>query len=216
MSQKSSSPKSLGSYITDLLTYGVGAVMGGSILFIVGAFIEGSYVALRAKPPAPAAEAAPPAATPPPAPAAPGPAPASPAAAGGTDLLATGQRIYSTVCIACHQPTGQGLPPMFPPLAGSDWVNVKKPDRMIRMVLHGFTGPFTLNGQPFTSPAPLMPPQGGALNDEQIAGVLSYVRSNFGNKAGAVTPAEVAAIREAEKARSAMWTEAEILKIPVE
>ncbi|WP_397380390.1 c-type cytochrome [Prosthecobacter sp.] len=216
MSQKSSAPKSLGSYITDLLTYGVGAVMGGSILFIVGAFIEGSFVALRAKPPAPAAEAAPPAATPPPAPAAPSPAPASPAAAGGTDLLATGQRIYSTVCIACHQPTGQGLPPMFPPLAGSDWVNVKKPDRMIRMVLHGFTGLFTLNGQPFTSPAPLMPPQGGALNDEQIAGVLTYVRSNFGNKAGAVTPAEVAAIREAEKARSAMWTEAEILKIPTE
>ena len=216
MSQKSSSPKSLGSYITDVLTYGVGAVMGGSILFIVGAFIEGSYVALRAKPPAPVAEAAPPAATPPPAPAAPGPAPASPAAAGVADLLATGQHIYSTVCIACHQPTGQGLPPMFPPLAGSDWVNVKKPDRMIRMVLHGFTGPFTLNGQPFTSPAPLMPPQGGALNDEQIAGVLTYVRNSFGNKAGAVTPAEVAAIREAEKARSAMWTEAEILKIPTE
>ena len=216
MSQNSSSPKSLGSYITDLLTYGVGAVMGGSLLFIVGALMIGAFVALRAKPPAPAAEAAPPAATPPPAPAAPGPAPASPAAAGGADLLATGQRIYSTVCIACHQPTGQGLPPMFPPLAGSDWVNVKKPDRMIRMVLHGFTGPFTLNGQPFTSPAPLMPPQGGALNDEQIAGVLTYVRSNFGNKAGAVTPAEVAAIREAEKTRSAMWTEAEILKIPVE
>ena len=105
---------------------------------------------------------------------------------------------------------------MFPPLAGSDWVNVIKPDRMIRMVLHGFTGPFTLNGKPFTSPAPLMPPQGGALNDEQIAGVLTYVRSNFGNKAVAVTPEQVKAIREAEKARSAMWTEAEILKIPVE
>ncbi|WP_395733542.1 c-type cytochrome [Prosthecobacter sp.] len=213
MSQKSSSPKSLGSYITDLLTYGVGAVMGGSILFIVGAFIEGSYVALRAKPPAPAAEAAPPAATPP---AAPTPAPASPAAGGGVDLLATGQRIYSTVCIACHQPTGMGLPPMFPPLAGSDWVNVNKPDRMIRMVLHGFTGPITINGKPFVSPAPMMPPQGGALNDEQIAGVLTYVRSNFGNKAGPVTPEQVKAIREAEKARSAMWTEAEILKIPTE
>jgi nitrite reductase (NO-forming) len=216
MSQKSSSPKSLGSYITDLLTYGVGAVMGGSILFIVGAFIEGSYVALRAKPPAPAAEAAPPAATPPPAPAAPSPVPASPAAGGGADLLATGQRIYSTVCIACHQPTGMGLPPMFPPLAGSDWVNVNKPDRMIRMVLHGFTGPITINGKPFVSPAPMMPPQGGALNDEQIAGVLTYVRSNFGNKAGPVTPEQVKAIREAEKARSAMWTEAEILKIPTE
>ena len=130
--------------------------------------------------------------------------------------ISRGQTVYMQVCFACHQPTGQGLPPMFPPLAGSDWVNVNKPDRIIRMVLHGFTGPITINGTPFTSPAPLMPPQGSALNDEQIAGVLTYVRSNFGNKASAVTPAQVKAIRDAEKARSAMWTEAEILKIPVE
>jgi nitrite reductase (NO-forming) len=61
-----------------------------------------------------------------------------------------------------------------------------------------------------------MPPQGAALSDQQIADVLTYVRSSFGNKAGAVTPAQVQAIRDAEKARSAMWTEAEILKIPVE
>lgn len=205
MSRKSSSSDRL----VTLATYGIGTAMGGGLFLMVGAFMIGSFVALRAKPAA-AAEA-------PAAPAAAATTPASPApAAGGADLLATGQRIYSTVCIACHQPTGQGLPPMFPPLAGSDWVNVNKPDRMIRMVLHGFTGPITINGKPFTSPAPMMPPQGGALNDEQIAGVLTYVRSNFGNKAGPVTPEQVKAIREAEKARSAMWTEAEILKIPVE
>ena len=132
------------------------------------------------------------------------------------DSLARGQTVYMQVCFACHQPTGQGLPGMFPPLASSDWVAAKKPDRIIRMVLHGFTGPITLNGKPFASPAPLMPPQGAALSDTQIADVLTYVRSSFGNKAGAVTPAEVAAIREAEKARSAMWTEAEISKIPTE
>ena len=132
------------------------------------------------------------------------------------DSLARGQTVYMQVCFACHQPTGLGLPGMFPPLAGSDWVAAKKPDRIIRMVLHGFTGPITLNGRPFASPAPLMPPQGAALSDTQIADVLTYVRSSFGNKAAAVTPAEVAAIREAEKARSAMWTEAEILKIPTE
>ncbi|MBN8418199.1 MAG: cytochrome c [Verrucomicrobia bacterium] len=132
------------------------------------------------------------------------------------DSLARGQTVYMQVCFACHQPTGLGLPGMFPPLASSDWVAAKKPDRIIRMVLHGFTGPITLNGKPFASPAPLMPPQGAALSDTQIADVLTYVRSSFGNKAGAVTPAEVAAIREAEKARSAMWTEAEILKIPTE
>lgn len=137
-------------------------------------------------------------------------------AAPSAESLARGQTVYMQVCFACHQPTGLGLPGMFPPLASSDWVAAKKPDRIIRMVLHGFTGPITLNGKPFASPAPLMPPQGAALSDTQIADVLTYVRSNFGNKAGAVTPAEVAAIREAEKTRSAMWTEAEILKIPTE
>jgi len=137
-------------------------------------------------------------------------------AAPSAESLARGQTVYMQVCFACHQPTGLGLPGMFPPLASSDWVAAKKPDRIIRMVLHGFTGPITLNGKPFASPAPLMPPQGAALSDTQIADVLTYVRSNFGNKAAAVTPVEVAAIREAEKARSAMWTEAEILKIPTE
>lgn len=132
------------------------------------------------------------------------------------DSLARGQVVYMQVCFACHQPTGLGLPGMFPPLASSDWVNAKKPDRIIRMVLHGFTGPITLNGKPFTSPAPLMPPQGAALSDTQIADVLTYVRSSFGNKADAVTADQVKAIREAEKARSAMWTEVEILKIPTE
>jgi nitrite reductase (NO-forming) len=132
------------------------------------------------------------------------------------ESLSRGQTVYMQVCFACHQPTGLGLPNMFPPLAGSDWVSAKKPDRMIRMVLHGFTGSITINGKPFTTPAPLMPPQGAALSDKQIADVLTYVRQTFGNKAGAVTPEQVAAIREAEKARTAMWTEAEIQKIPVE
>lgn len=207
------------SFITNLLTYGIGSVMAGGLFFWVAAFIWGGFSALRAKPATTAAQQAAPtaaAAAPSAAPAASG-SPAPAAATAGEDLAATGQKIYSTVCIACHQPTGQGLPPMFPPLAGSDWVAAKKPDRMIRMVLHGFTGPFTLNGKPFVSPAPIMPPQGGALSDEQIAGVLTYVRSNFGNKAGPVSPAEVKAIREAEKGHAAaMWTEAELQKIPVE
>jgi mono/diheme cytochrome c family protein len=130
--------------------------------------------------------------------------------------ITAGQQVYNTVCFACHQPTGQGLPGMFPPVASSDWVNKPKPDRLIRMVLHGFMGPITINGKPFTSPAPLMPPQGAALSDDQIANVLTYVRNSFGNKASAVTPSEVKAIRESEKARTAMWTEAEILKITAE
>lgn len=131
------------------------------------------------------------------------------------EVLSQGQQTYMQVCFACHQPTGLGLPNMFPPLANSDWVAAPKPDRLIRMVLHGMTGPIKINGQPFTTPAPLMPPQGAALTDEQIASVLSYVRNSFGNQASMVTADEVKAIREAEKARTAMWTEAELEKIPV-
>lgn len=120
------------------------------------------------------------------------------------------------VCFACHQPTGMGLPNMFPPLAGSDWVKAKKADRMIRIVLHGLSGPVQVNGVPFTTPAPLMPPQGAALSDQQIADVLTYVRAEFGGGASEVTADQVKAIRDAEKARAAMWTEAELLKIAVE
>lgn len=129
--------------------------------------------------------------------------------------MSQGQSVYMTVCFACHQPTGLGLPGMFPPLAASDWANAAKPDRLIRMVLHGFTGPLVINGKPFTTPAPLMPPQGAALSDAQIAHVLTFVRNNFGNKAGAVSPDQVKGIREVEKARTAMWTQAELEKIPV-
>lgn len=127
-----------------------------------------------------------------------------------------GKTVYLQVCFACHQPTGLGLPNMFPPLVDSDWTAAKKPDRMIRMVLHGVTGPVTINGKPFATPAPLMPPQGSALSDQQIADVLTYVRQTFGNKASPVTPEQVKAIRDAEQARAAMWTEAELQKIPVE
>jgi mono/diheme cytochrome c family protein len=126
-----------------------------------------------------------------------------------------GQQVYMTVCFACHQPTGQGLPGMFPPLADSDWVKAKKPDRLIRMVLHGLTGPISVNGKPFSTPAPLMPPQ-ATLTDQQIADVLSYIRTSLGNASTPVSTDEVAAIRLAEKSRSTPWTEAELLKIPVE
>jgi nitrite reductase (NO-forming) len=125
-----------------------------------------------------------------------------------------GQQVYMMVCFACHQPTGQGLPGMFPPLADSDWVKTEKPDRLIRMVLHGIAGPLAVNGKPFATPAPLMPPQAG-LQDHQIADVLTYIRNSFGNKAAAVSTDQVAAVRAAEKARMQPWTEAELLKVPV-
>lgn len=223
--------KSLPSFFAEALSYGTMIFLAGGILWWGVLFISGAasaHFAQNAPPKEEAAASASPAAAPSAAPAAgaapastsaPAAAPAAPAAVApvsapaGGDLASVGQQVYSTVCIACHQPTGMGLPNMFPPLGGSDWVNAEKPDRLIRIVLHGFTGPFKLNGNAFTSAAPLMPPQGAALSDQQIAGVLTHVRSSFGNKAGAVTPEQVKAIREAEKARTAMWTEADLDKV---
>lgn len=100
---------------------------------------------------------------------------------------------------------------MFPPLAGSDWINAPKPDRVIRFVLQGITGLLNVNGKPFTTPAPIMPPQ-NTLTDKQIADVLTYVRNSFGNKASAVSADQVAAIRASEK-RTAPWSEADIKQI---
>lgn len=130
--------------------------------------------------------------------------------------VAAGQKVYSMVCIACHQPNGKGMPNLFPPLDGSDWVQAPKPDRLIRVVLHGLMGPITVSGVPFAAPAAMMPPQGGALNDKQIAEVLTYIRATWGGQKRPVSEAEVASIRKAEAARTAMWTEAELSQIPVQ
>lgn len=129
-------------------------------------------------------------------------------------LFEEGRAIFATICGVCHQPTGLGLSGMFPPLAASDWVTAQSPNRLIRIVLHGFQGPITINGQPFSTPAPVMPAQ-GALPDDKVAAVLTYIRNSWGNQAPAVTVEQVKAVREAEKTRTAMWDEASLLKIAV-
>ncbi len=127
----------------------------------------------------------------------------------------SGRQIYQTACLACHQINGQGLPHMFPPLASSDWVVAATPDRIVRILMHGMVGPLHVNGEPFRSMAPIMPAQ-ASLADAQIADVLTYIRSAWGNGAGAVSADEVAAIRAAETSRTAPWTETELLGIIID
>ncbi len=95
------------------------------------------------------------------------------------------------VCGACHGQNGEGGP-IAPPLAGSDWV--KGPvSNLIRIQLRGLQGPITVSGKEYNMPGGM-----AALSyqtDAQIAGVLTYVRNSFGNKASAVTPEQVAALR---------------------
>ena len=102
-----------------------------------------------------------------------------------------GKRTYFSSCFACHGQDGQGIPAVFPPIAKSDYLVADK-DRAIRVVLKGLTGPVTVNGVTYNS---AMPPQD--LNDEQVADVLTFIMNSFGNSAGAVEPADVKRVRNA-------------------
>lgn len=126
---------------------------------------------------------------------------AAPAAAAGEQ----GPAVYQRVCATCHQRNGMGLPGAFPPLGGSE-IATGPADRMIKIVLHGLQGPITVKGQRYNN---VMPPW-KSLSDAEIASVLTYVRSSFGNTAGAVTVDEVAAVRAATASRTTMMTAAEL------
>ena len=126
----------------------------------------------------------------------------------GGELLAKGQLVYNNACMACHTATGLGTPGQFPPLAGSEWVAAEGPNRMIRLVLHGITGPITVKGQSFNNAT--MPPWKDTLKDDEIAAVLTFVRNSWGNKGAAVTPEQVKALRDSLKDRSAPWTPEEL------
>lgn len=121
-----------------------------------------------------------------------------------------GKAVYDALCLNCHQPEGKGLPGVYPALAETDWV-LGDSDRLIKIVLHGLTGSIKVNGQDFAQAAPIpMPPMG--LDDQQMADVLTYVRSSFGNKASAVTLDQVKKVRAATADRAGFWTEAELAK----
>lgn len=122
------------------------------------------------------------------------------------DVRVDGQEIYLTRCTSCHQMNGEGVPGVFPPLKESDFVAGDK-GRLIRVILNGLSGEIVVNGVTYNS---MMPPWGSFLDDQQVADVLTYVRSNFGNKGDAVTPAEVAAVRAAVKDRKDTWTVKEL------
>jgi mono/diheme cytochrome c family protein len=126
-----------------------------------------------------------------------------------------GQKIYQSTCSACHQPNGMGSAAQnAPPLAGSEWVNAEGPNRVIRIVLSGLTGPVKVKGQDFG--AGIMAPWRDAYTDEEIAAILTYIRKEWGNNAPAITPEQVKAIRDKTTDHSAghSWTSDELLKIP--
>jgi nitrite reductase (NO-forming) len=121
---------------------------------------------------------------------------ATAAAASGTltkeQQVSAGQSLFAGTCATCHQPDGKGLPNVFPPLAGSDYL-AQDPKRAIGVVLHGLSGKVTVNGAAYDS---VMPPM-SQLNDDEVANILTYVLNSWGNPGGQVNAADVAAQRKA-------------------
>ena len=109
-----------------------------------------------------------------------------------------GAAIFASHCAACHQATGAGLPGVFPPLAGSDWVAGKEAT-LIAIVLHGINGPLTVEGKLFNGAMPTFQAQ---LQDAEVGAVLTFVRSQWGNTGGPITAEAVAAVRKDTASRT--------------
>lgn len=108
-----------------------------------------------------------------------GPAKAAPGAA------VDGKALFAANCTACHQATGLGLPGVIPPLDGSEWV--RGDTRVLaNILLHGIDGDITVKGTKYQGSMPSFQ----HLNDADLAGLASYIRSGWSNKADPV-PAEL-------------------------
>ena len=120
------------------------------------------------------------------------------ASAGGD---ADGATVYAGNCASCHQANGKGLSGAFPPLVGSRWVTTAKTEVPIQILLHGINGTIEVAGDTYSGVMPAF----DQFSDEEIAAVLSYIRSSWGNAASDIAVEDVVSNREATAERDAPW-----------
>lgn len=140
-----------------------------------------------------------------------GPAVASQKAA--PDPKVVGKRLFTANCVACHQSTGLGVAGQFPPLVGSEWVlgaDGHGDNHVVAILLRGLQGPVQVKGTTYNG---AMPPW-TQLTDDQIAAILTYIRSEWGNSAGPITADQVAKMRAETQSRTQPWTQGELMQIP--
>jgi mono/diheme cytochrome c family protein len=116
--------------------------------------------------------------------------------------FAAGSDLYKGMCVACHQEDGRGREKLAPGLVGSRFVTGPDPGAAARILLGGKEGAMGL-----------MPPLGGALTDEQIAAVLTYIRREWGHTASPVSAEDVQEIRGLTRMHTRPWTDAELQSI---
>ena len=126
------------------------------------------------------------------------------------EQMELGKSVYMQLCVACHQPTGAGLPPVFPSLVQTEYVSGSE-ERFAAMILKGVMGPITVKGMVFNN---MMPPQEALLTDEKIAAAITYVRGSFGNTYSAVPADVVKSARIKFADRKTAWAEADLKAWP--
>src|SRR5213592_579268 len=122
-----------------------------------------------------------------------------------------GKKVFSANCQTCHQANGQGVPGQYPPLAGSEFTTGGS-RRMGMIVLKGLQGPVKVKGQQYGTA--VMQPWDKTLTDKQIADVMTYERSEWGNSASPVTAEQIASLRKELANHPNSFTEPEILGAP--
>lgn len=127
----------------------------------------------------------------------------------GLALAQAGQKTFQAICQSCHQANGAGVPGAFPPLAGHvPEILAKKDGRnyLISVVLYGLQGQITVKGQKYNG---MMPGFAAQLKDKDLADLLTYIATSWGNKLPAgqkpFTEAEVKAVRAKTLTPQQVW-----------
>ncbi len=118
------------------------------------------------------------------------------AAAGGAPAV-DGKQLYGAKCAACHQGTGLGVAGVFPPVAASEWV-LGDEKILANILLHGVNGEMVVKGNTYKGAMPAWK----SLSDDELAAVLTYIRSDWGNAATPIKAETIKSQRELTKART--------------
>ena len=122
---------------------------------------------------------------------------------------ADGKTVFSANCVACHQATGKGLPGVFPPLDGSEWVTGDE-RIMANILLHGISGEISVMGTSYKGAMPSFK----QLSDAELAAVASFIRAEWANKAAPIKPELFAAERKASSRSTPFNGGAELKALP--
>lgn len=124
-------------------------------------------------------------------------------------LFDRGAKVFRNQCAQCHQGDGNGLAGVYPPLAGSSWVT-GHPEVPARILINGLNGPIEVKGNTYNGNMPAFGPGGLNLKPKEIAGVITYVRQEWGNNASEMSVAMIEDYLASYSARSTPWQAAEL------